>query len=136
MNGEDVWVRQSGVAGPKALLSARGDNVAKAVELLDFLYSDEGATLTMYGPEGYAWEYDDTPGNQWHRRWILCWSSAYPKVECEENDPDRSKTRGEMIGEGPQVMLQGGPTDTWGMDGMPLLLGSRRSGRTAWRPGQ
>ena len=116
VNGEDVWIRQRGIAGPKALLSARGDNVAAAVALLDFMYSDEGATLNSYGPEGYAWEWDDTPGNDWHRRWTLCWSGAYPKVECEENDPDRSKTRGEMIGEGPQIMMQGGPSDTWGMD--------------------
>jgi hypothetical protein len=36
-------------------------------------------------------------------------------VECEENDPDRSKTRGEMIGENPLQFLYA-PSDTWGMD--------------------
>ena len=75
------------------------------------------------------------PGNDWHRRWTLCWSGVYPKVECEENDPDRSKTRGEMIGEGPQMMLQGGPSDTWGMDWMyyywdPADPDGRKAART------
>lgn len=116
IDGDDPWIRQRSIASSRTILSADGDNVSKAVELLDFLYSDEGATIASYGPEGYAWEFDDTEGNDWNRRWTLCWSGAYPALECQENDPDRSKTRGEMIGEGPQVVIQGGPSDTWGMD--------------------
>jgi hypothetical protein len=34
------------------------------------------------GPEGYAWEYDDTPGNRWNRRWTLCWSGRYPPLDA------------------------------------------------------
>jgi hypothetical protein len=113
--GQKVWARQNALGRPRSIVSAQSDHVAKSVEVLDFMYSDEGSTLYMFGPEGYAWEFDSTPGNQWNRRWTLCWSGSYPKVECEENDPDRSKTRGEMLGENPMAHTRG-PTDTWGMD--------------------
>ena len=115
VNGEQVWKRQGSPIGGRRLISGISDVKAKAVEVVDFLYTDEGSTLTLMGPEGYAWEYDDTPGNRWNRRWTLCWSGRYPKVECEESDPDRSKTRGEMIGENP-LMFMYSPSDTWGMD--------------------
>ena len=115
VNGEQIWRRQGSPLGGRRVISGISDVSAKAVEVVDFLYTDEGSTLTLMGPEGYAWEYDDTPDNLWNRRWTLCWSGRYPKVECEENDPDRSKTRGEMIGENPLQFLYA-PSDTWGMD--------------------
>ena len=115
VDGEEVWKRQRSRLGGSRILSAVSEHAAAAVKVVDFLYTDAGATLTLMGPEGYAWVYDDTPGNLWQRRWILCWSGQYPVDECRENDPDKSKTRGEMIGENPLQFLYA-PSDTWGMD--------------------
>lgn len=115
VDGEEVWKRQRSRLGGSRILSAVSEHAAAAVKVVDFLYTDAGATLTLMGPEGYAWVYDDTPGNLWQRRWILCWSGQYPVDECRENDPDKSKTRGEMIGQSPLQFLYA-PGDTWGMD--------------------
>ncbi len=93
------------------VIDAKSHAVDAAVRMMDYAYSDDGAELLNYGPEGYAWVADANPF--WGRRWILNWSGFYPAAEVEA-DPARSKTRGLGIGQF-SVMH---PRDTWGKDNL------------------
>ena len=111
---QKIYSRPGAKIGSGLVIDATSETAEAAVRVADFLYSDEGATITRMGIEGYAWVRDDTPGNMWGRRWTKCWSGSYPKEACDE-DPDRSLTRGENIGWGPLSLLNQ-PTDSWGID--------------------
>lgn len=99
------------VSDSAIVIDANSAVIDAAVRMIDYAYSDAGAELLNYGPEGYAWERDGNP--YWGRRWILNWSGFYPAAEVEA-DPARSKTRGLGIGQF-SVMH---PSDTWGKDNL------------------